>query len=459
MGEEGVFGVEVDPLRAAHAEDVEDPPLQPDEEVEDPDRGRDVEADEVEEPRPWRAEPEAEPGVAEQGQAHGALEAGKLREVGIQPGDAQQQEGDGEAQPHRLVGEEGAAHGAALLPLDHLHRHLHEGVAEPLVVDPLLPQDHHGADHGEAEGQEEAEPQAQGQHPGAPRDRRALGHPLEEVAGHVLAAGDHPLGDVLVVELVPVVLGRGVVGRPEEAGDDELGEAHAGDAAGHHQHDVDGDQLGPGQRQPPVEEADGAAGQNEQEEEEEGRGGAEVQGQVRALDRVRRVGIADVEHQGQDGPDQDAPHRDPPVSLPLPVRRCRHRGPALRRLTRGPREAARPYFHPALLGEAVELFTAACSGAGGTPPENPETAGRECAADGPRAAGPVACVIMGTPSSALRSRINRDRSGSGNALHHRGRRGPQLAWTTCPAPLRSPVTAARSPPALRWQPIVFPGVT
>ena len=177
--------------------------------------------------------------------------------------------------------------------------------------------------------QEEAEPQAQGKDPGAPRDRGPLGQALEEVAGHALAPRDHPLRDVLIVKLVPVVLRRGVVRRAEEAGDDELSEAHAGDAAGHHQHDVNRDQLRPGQRQPPVQEADGAAGQDEKEEEEERGGGAEVEGQVRPLDRVRRVGVADVEHQAQHRPDEQAPHRDPPqipCVLPVLLRGCRHRG-------------------------------------------------------------------------------------------------------------------------------------
>ena len=265
VGEEGIFGVEVDPLRALHAERVEDAPLQPDEDVEDPDRGRDVEVDEIEEPGPGRAEPEAEPGVAEQGHAHGALEAGKLRKVGVHAVDAQQQEGDGEAQPHGLVGEERAAHGTTALLPHHLHRYLHQRVAELLVVDPLFAHNDHRADHREGEGEKEAEPQAQRHDPGTPGDRGPLGQPLKEVAGHVLAARDHPLGDVLIVEGIPVVLGRGVVGRPEEAGDHELGEAHAGDAAGHHQHDVDGDQFRPGQHQPSVEEADRGAGQDEEE--------------------------------------------------------------------------------------------------------------------------------------------------------------------------------------------------
>ena len=266
-----------------------------------------------------------------------------------------------------------------------------------------------------------------GQDPGGPGDGGALGQPLEEVAGHALAARDHPLRDVLVVKLVPVVLRRGVVRRAEEAGDDELGEAHAGDAAGHHQHDVDRDQLGPGQRQPPVQEAHGAAGQDEKEEEEERGGGAEVEGQVRPLDRVRRVGVADVEHQGQHGPDEEAPQRDPPRiprrrSIAL-RRRRRHRGPDLRRLTRGFR--ARPAVQPpGPGGEAVELFTAARFGrrrkSSGVDQDTREGVLL-------RSGGAGIPYVPGTPPSALRTEINRDRSASGNAVLRRPGRAPRPA--------------------------------
>ena len=119
-------------------------------------------------------------------------------------------------------------------------------------------------------------PETQRYDPSAPGDGRALGQTFVEETRHVFTPGDHPARDVLVVEEIPVVLGRGIVSRAQKTGNYELCKAHARDTAGHYQHDVDRDQLGPVQSQRSAEEGDQTAGENHKEEKKQRGRSAEV---------------------------------------------------------------------------------------------------------------------------------------------------------------------------------------
>ena len=192
--------VQVHPLRALQAENVEDAPLHRGQDVEYPDRRGNIQVDKVKEADPRRAKPQVQAhGIAEQGERRGPRNPGYLREIGVQSIDAEQDECECKPQPHRLIGKKRSPNSSSLLALNHFHRHLHQRIRQLLPIYPLLAQDDHRANHRRAECQEEAVPIGQRQHPRAPRNGNSLGQPLKKVARHVFAARDHPRGNVLVV--------------------------------------------------------------------------------------------------------------------------------------------------------------------------------------------------------------------------------------------------------------------
>ena len=84
MGQERFDRVEIDPLSALQADDIEDAPLDGGEDVEYPDRSRDIEVDEIEKACPGRTKPEIQADcIAEQGQCEGFGDLGKARKVGV----------------------------------------------------------------------------------------------------------------------------------------------------------------------------------------------------------------------------------------------------------------------------------------------------------------------------------------------------------------------------------------
>ena len=212
-----------------------------------------------------------------------------------------EQHGQGEAQPHEPVLEEGV-HRRARLLAGHGQGHLGYRVDEVLRLHPLAAKDDGHRDHHQVEGGEEGGPAGQGQGPGVPGDGLPFGQPLEEVADRPRVAGRHPLGDVGQDHLGPLVLGGGVVEAEDQDRQVVGHQPGGGQGAGDHHHAVGHHQLaaaqGPGRTQ---ELQGGVEAAGDQEEQDQRRAGGEAAGHPRPTgDHLSELGAeADAQAAGE----------------------------------------------------------------------------------------------------------------------------------------------------------------
>ena len=112
---------------------------------------------------------------------------------------------------------------AILRALDHGQRHLRQGIGQPLVIDPLAAQDIHQADQDQIERRVERQPAPQGHQPSVPRNRRIGSYALVKGPNSLDVRDDHPVGQVRMDQLGPLVFWRGVV---QGAGDHRQQQPH-----------------------------------------------------------------------------------------------------------------------------------------------------------------------------------------------------------------------------------------
>ena len=242
---------------------------------------------------------------------------GNEGEVVVQDVGAVDQEAEDETGPHDRIAEERLDDRVpSAVVLEHGQRHLGQRERQALVLHPLAPQNHQGAQQHEVVGGEKEEPAQQHGSPQVPGDG-VDAVPVVEVAHRLVVAEYEPLRQQRVDDLGPSILRGGVEDHPGDAHHQLLRHPPGGYGGGHGHHGEDDRQLAGPQVPAAFERGkDHLDGQEEHEKEDEGSRGTGAETNARPAHHVQRVGQDEGDGERRERPDQDAAGGDsPPVQV------------------------------------------------------------------------------------------------------------------------------------------------